>query len=181
MGEIVAQVVVRRSSMPEISHQTIRLSPGRHAKPSDGMCVMELASTLAGEAFSDRPVSVSPVVAELLRRYNDAVDDERRQALIPYAALAVGTRASGSVERERAHRCLQWVADRRGKPLGVWRPAFARLGAVSACGARAACSVRRDDDAGLAALRMLVDELIGPVPAPQDVAALRPADQSTRL
>jgi hypothetical protein len=150
--------------MSEISHQTIRLSQGRHAKPSDGMCVMELASRLAGEPFSDRPLSVSPVIAELLRQYNDAVDDERRQALIPYAALAVGTRGFASVERARAQRCLEWAAERRRRRPSRWRMTGARLGAVATTGGRAARSVRRDDDAGLAALRTLVDELIGPVP-----------------
>lgn len=147
--------------MPEISHQTIRLSRGRHARPSDGMCVMELASVLAGEYFSDRPRSVSPVLGELLRNYNDAVDDERRQALIPYAAHAVGTRASASIERARARRCLEWAAERRKRRASF----IARLGGLAACGARAARSVHRDDDAGLEALRRLVDELIGPVPA----------------
>ena len=155
--------------MPEISHQTIKLSRGRHAKPSDGMCVMELSSKLAGEPFSDRPVSVSPVLAELLRRYNDAVDDERRQALIPYAALAVGTRGSTSLERARARRCLEWTAARRR--WSRWRTTVTRLGGLAACGAGAASSVRWDDDAELAALRMLVDELIGPVPTPRDLSA----------
>jgi len=157
--------------MSEISHQTVKLSRGRHAKPSDGMCVMELASTLAGERFSDRPLAVSPVIAELLRQYNDAVDPDRRQELIPYAALAVGTRGSASIERARARRCLEWVAERRGRPVRSWRPVSARLGGLSACGAKAARSVRREDDAGLAALRMLVDELIGPVLAPPAMTA----------
>jgi hypothetical protein len=61
------------------SHQTIRLTAGMHAGPDDGMCVMELASVLAGERFGDRPRAVCPVIAAFLRRYNDSVDDVRRQ------------------------------------------------------------------------------------------------------
>jgi hypothetical protein len=68
------------------SHQTIRLSKGKHASPSEGACVMELASMLAGEPFSDRPASVCPVIAGFMRAYNDRIDDERRQDLYRYAA-----------------------------------------------------------------------------------------------
>ena len=49
------------------SHQTVRLGRGKHASPTDGVCVMELSSMLAGERFSDRPRSVCPVIASLLR------------------------------------------------------------------------------------------------------------------
>ena len=33
------------------SHQTVRLARGKHSSPRDGVCVMELASMLAGEQF----------------------------------------------------------------------------------------------------------------------------------
>jgi len=148
------------------SHQTTRLSPGKHSNPSGGMCVMELASTLAGEPFNDCPQAVSRVIVGLLREYNDMVDDDRRQALIPYAALAVGTRASAQIERARARRCLEWATEQRGKP--AWRRHFAaaRLGGHTGSGSWAARSVSSTDDDALAALRELLDELIGPVPAP---------------
>jgi hypothetical protein len=148
------------------SHQTVRLSPGKHETPDGGMCVMELASALAGEPFSDSPQAVSRVIVGLLREYNDAVDDDRRQLLIPYAALSVGTRAPARVERARARRCLQWANQRLGRPAWRWRLSSARLGGRAGCGAWAARSVRPDDDIALAALRELLDELIGPVPAP---------------
>jgi hypothetical protein len=90
------------------SHQTIRLTRGRHASPERGACVMEVASMLAGEPFTDEPRSVCPVIAEFLRTYNDQVDDERRQDLYPYAALVVGTRADAAAERRRAELCLDW-------------------------------------------------------------------------
>jgi hypothetical protein len=131
-----------------------------------GMCVMELASTLAGERFTDHPRSVSPVIGALLRQYNDTVDDERRQALIPYAALVVGTRGAREAERERALRCLIWAAEHTGARVPRWRSAVARIGRAAHCGAWAAASVDPRSDAQLGELRCLLDELIGPVVEP---------------
>lgn len=92
-----------------VSHQTARLAKGKHESPDRGVCVMELASMLAGERFTDRPTSVCPVIAGFLRAYNDTVDDHRRQDLYRYAALAVGTRAGERVRAQRAALCLRWV------------------------------------------------------------------------
>jgi hypothetical protein len=87
------------------SHQTVRLSAGSHRRPEDGVCVMELASMLAGERFSDHPRSVCPVIGAFLRVYNDRVDDTRRQDLYAYAAEAVGTRGDRAVRQERIQLC----------------------------------------------------------------------------
>jgi hypothetical protein len=95
--------------MPGPTHQTVRLSAGRHRSPHAGACVMELASMLADEPFSDRPHSSSPVIGAFLRTYNDGVDDERRQDLYPLAALIVGTAGGRRVEAERASRCLEFA------------------------------------------------------------------------
>ena len=65
--------------MSPATHQTIKLSKGKHSSPESGACVMELASMLAGEQFTDHPWSVCPVVGSFLRAYNDAIDDDRRQ------------------------------------------------------------------------------------------------------
>lgn len=86
------------------SHQTVILGRGRHSDPSKGACVMELASMLAGERFSDHPRSVCPVIGRYLRALNDGLDDERRQELYALAAAAVGTAAG---RRERARRRTQ--------------------------------------------------------------------------
>lgn len=94
--------------MQQISHQTVKLGKGKHSSPEHGACVMELASMLAGEPFSDHPQSVSPAIASLLRAYNDMLDDERRQDLYEYAAKAVGTAASRPVEERRAARLVDW-------------------------------------------------------------------------
>ena len=63
---------------------------------------------LAGEPFTDEPECVCPVIGEFLRTYNDQVDDGRRQDLLAYAALVVGTRADAPAERRRANVCLDW-------------------------------------------------------------------------
>jgi hypothetical protein len=82
------------------SHQTVTLGRGRHSDPSKGACVMELASMLAGERFSDHPRSVCPVIGRYLRALNDGLDDERRQGLYALAAAVVGT-SGGRRERSR--------------------------------------------------------------------------------
>jgi hypothetical protein len=109
--------------MSPVSHQTIQLSKGRHASPDEGACVVELASMLAGEHFSDHPNSVCPVIAALLRNYNDRIDDRRRQDLYPYAAKIVGSRASVGLERARARHLSDLVPERRG---GLWNWLFGR-------------------------------------------------------
>jgi hypothetical protein len=105
--------------MSSVSHQTVRLERGKHSSPASGVCLMELASMLAGEPFSDQPRCVCPVVAALLRRVNDALDDERRQTLYRFASSAVGTRASEGVRRRRLERCRREMdmARARRSPL----------------------------------------------------------------
>ena len=96
------------------SHQTVRLSQGKHRDPDHGACVMELASMLAGEPFSDRPRCVDPVIAGFLRTYNDGIDDRRRQDLYPLASAVVGSRTVPSIQAERARMCLHWAQSRYG-------------------------------------------------------------------
>jgi hypothetical protein len=105
--------------MPPVSYQTIKLSRGRHSSPEHGACVMELASMLAGESFSDHPRSVSRPIASFLRGYNDLLDDRRRGDLYRYAAQAVGTNAPAEVEAARVARLLAWGDD-------CWRHRSAR-------------------------------------------------------
>jgi hypothetical protein len=115
--------------MSHVTHQTIKLSKGRHTSPEVGACVMELASMLAGEPFSDHPACVCPVIASCLRAYNDWIDDHRRQDLYLYASKVVGTRSSQEVQRARAARVTAWIADlarrRRWSQFGRVRGTFA--------------------------------------------------------
>jgi len=118
------------------SHQTVRLSRGRHASRHAGVCVMELASMLAHEPFSDRSRSISPTIGAFLRTYNDGLDDDRRQDLYPVAAAIVGSAARRSVEHERINRCLAFAREHGGRLPG--RRAALGLATPEAAGAWAA-------------------------------------------
>jgi hypothetical protein len=166
--------------MTHASHQTVRLSQGKHRDPDHGACVMELASMLAGEPFSDRPRCVDPVIAGFLRTYNDGIDDRRRQDLYPLAAEVVGTRTVPSVQAERARLCLRWAQERYGtrakgvKRLLPRRPLMpdGRLGDDAAgtlagrVAVKQACK-RRAEGAHEAALAFVRELLaVGAAPAP---------------
>jgi hypothetical protein len=97
--------------MSHVTYQTIKLSKGRHNSPEDGACVMELASMLGGEPFSDHPASVCPIIGSCLRAYNDWIDDDRRQDLYRYASMVVGSRAPVEVQRARAERVTEWAGE----------------------------------------------------------------------
>lgn len=101
--------------MPQPSYQTVKLARGRHVSPDAGVCVMELASMLAGETFTDRPRSVSPVIAGFLRAYNDLIDDRRRQDLYGCAAAVLGTAGSRDLEVERAAYLQAWGDELRAR------------------------------------------------------------------
>jgi hypothetical protein len=95
--------------MSERTYQTVRLTAGKHRGPEHGACVMELASMLSGEEFTDRPACVCPVIAAILRHYNDLVAAEPRQDLYRCAADVIGTRASEEVEKARLRASLAAV------------------------------------------------------------------------
>ena len=149
--------------MAPVNYQTIKLGRGKHTSPEDGACVMELASMLAGEPFSDHPVSVCPVIAAFLRAYNDSVDDEMRQDLYRYASRVVGTRASTEVQQRRAQRLTDWTASikrrRRFRVLsGVWCAALTP--ATSQVGVLAVHAIRKHDHRTHAEVLRLLDELL---------------------
>ena len=105
--------------MAGANHQTVRLARGRHRSPDEGACVMELASMLAGERFTDRPSCVDPVLAAYLRALNDRLDARRRLDLRPYAAAVVGTNGNRSATRRRRRRCLRRAGGRLAIALRV--------------------------------------------------------------
>src|SRR5947209_11484634 len=105
------------------SHQTARLGPGRHDGPGAVVCIMELASMLAGERFSDRPATVCPIIGALLRLYNDTVEERRREDLYRFAAEAVGSRGDFALQLRRAAAALAWARDSyETRKRLVWRP-----------------------------------------------------------
>ena len=155
------------SSVPK--YQTVELSRGSHGSPDEGACVMELASMLAGERFSDHPKSVSRVIAGFLRAYNDAIDRDRRRDLFACAAAVVGTHGSRATERARLDRMLATLDD-----LGVpWRgrALLDRLPSRGPCpetiGRRLARALATRDHGHQRALT-LVDELVAIDRAPPE-------------
>lgn len=67
------------------------LSRGSHRHPTQGSCLMEYVSVLAGEPFSDRPGCTHPVLAELARKVNDRIGDSVRSRLALLAPELIGT------------------------------------------------------------------------------------------
>ena len=151
--------------MALVSYQTITLGMGRHASPQDGVCVMELASMLAGEPFNDRPQSVCPVIGSFLRAYNDRIDDARRQDLYTYAAKVVGSRGSQDAQLARAERLRAWTLELRWNQW-LQRLVPARLRALvptprsDLVGSYAVCAIPQHDDKTHAQVLALIDELL---------------------
>ena len=153
--------------MSQVSYQTIKLSKGKHTSPEDGACVMELASMLAGEPFTDHPVSVCPVIGSFLRAYNDAIDDGRRQALYEYASRVVGRRGPQRTQQMRADRLAEW-SDEMYRNRHSWLPLRSPLRAlgrlrkppVDAIGTYAVHAVRKHTDQTHGAVLALIDELL---------------------
>jgi hypothetical protein len=88
---------------------SVRLEPGRHRSPDHGVCVVELASLIGGERFTDRPRCVDPVIGGFLRTWNDGVGYADRQRLEPYASLVVGTGGYRRISRIRRDLCLSYA------------------------------------------------------------------------
>jgi hypothetical protein len=153
--------------MTVVSHQTIKLSKGKHSSPEEGACVMELASMLAGESFTDHPTSACPVIGSLLRAYNDYAGDERRQDLYVYAAKVVGSRGGRELQRARAERVAEWSSEVLARRLGRFLPRPAvravchlRRPELDSVGTHAIHSISKHTDETHAAVLALVDELL---------------------
>jgi hypothetical protein len=152
--------------MSPVSYQTIKLSRGKHKSPEDGACVMELASMLAGETFTDHPASVCPVIASLLRAYNDWIDDDRRRDLYAYAAKVLDSKSSAAVQRTRAERLAEWRPKPRRRlwPRLLFGPMVPLItlwqAPIDAMGVRAVQSIPKPSDETHTAVLALVDELL---------------------
>jgi hypothetical protein len=71
------------------------LEAGAHLHPSDGACLMEYVSVLAGEGFSDHPRCTDPLLAHLARMVNDATSDAGRPLLARFAPDLAGAGRGG--------------------------------------------------------------------------------------
>jgi hypothetical protein len=152
--------------MSPATYQTIKLGKGKHSSPDDGACVMELASMLAGEPFTDHPDCVCPAIGSFLRAYNDSIDESRRQDLYEYAARVVGSRRTPEVERARADHLLAWAAALQPRRLTRLLPGplrtftSQRRPPADAAGTHAVHAIRKHSDDTHAAALTLVDELL---------------------
>ena len=156
--------------MAGASHQTVRLARGRHAKPAEGACVMELASMLAGERFTDKPRCADPVIAAFLRAFNDRLGHAERQLLRPYAAAVVHTRGDRRVTRARRRRCARLAGGRSRIAIRVGlRAALSRNAGPAAAAAREIVAGAAD---GFAFLDVLLAD--GGVASPRLEAAAFP-------
>lgn len=172
--------------MSPVNYQTIKLSKGKHSSPEDGACVLELASMLAGEHFSDHPVSVCPVVGSFLRAYNDSIGEGRRQDLYDYASRIVGTRGPLEVQRQRSQRLIEWAEEmhrrgwRRYLPLSRLTDRRLRPGrSLTSAGTYAAHAIGRHSDQTHRQALALLDELldIGTERQPMSASSGSPAGQ----
>ena len=152
--------------MSPVSYQTIKLGKGKHSTPEEGACVMELASMLAGEPFTDHPASVCPVIGSFLRSYNDTIDERRRQALYEYASRVVGSRGSRRAQQERADRLATWAEEmQRSRRTWFLRSPLRAVGrlrkpSIDAVGSYAVHSIPKHTDRTHASVLALIDELL---------------------
>ncbi|MDQ6848326.1 MAG: hypothetical protein M3019_12230 [Candidatus Dormibacteraeota bacterium] len=89
--------------------EIVQLQKGRHRRPDDGVCAMELVAWMSGERHTDHPLSVSPVLAAFTRSFNDALDADQRQRLGALTARMIGTRGTRSQEAERCQVLWGWM------------------------------------------------------------------------
>ena len=163
------QVPTDRKAPPMTSpnYQTIKLGKGKHTSPEEGACVMELASMLAGEQFSDHPACACPVIGSFLRAYNDSIDDDRRQDLYAYASTVVGTRTGAAVQRARAERLFEWAFEMRTRrlprrllPSAIRPVGLRREPPLDAIGTHAVHAISRHTDETHDEVLSLLDELL---------------------
>ncbi len=83
------------------------LSPGKHRRPTQGACLMEYVSVLAGRRFSAKPACTDRTLAAIARAVNDYSSDAGRQRLTQYAGeLARAGRLDLADQQDLARRVL---------------------------------------------------------------------------
>lgn len=71
---------------------------------------MELTAWLAGEPHSDHPHCVSPEIARFMRAWNDRLNDDDRQLLLPYTIRVIGTNTGPVDDERRVWLAIDWLA-----------------------------------------------------------------------
>jgi len=95
---------------PTLDLDDLQLAEGKHDSPADGGCVMEWASYLADEPWSDHPACVSPAIAAFCRSWNDVLPDEDRNRLLkPFLTKVIGTNTGPDDEHTRGLMAADWL------------------------------------------------------------------------
>ena len=101
--------------VPELG--AITIDAERHPRRGTRLTVLELAAWLAGEAHSDDPSSVSPVLRAFCGHLGRGLDADRRQELKHVAIRLVGTgEQSTDPDRSRAWMLTDWLVRRHAPP-----------------------------------------------------------------
>ena len=104
---------------------TLTLQHGSHVRFDGGHCAMEVVDWLTGaheHGISDRPACTCPVIAAVVREWNDALPDDasRTRLLLPLVPELVGTRYDDdSVLLRRMWIAVDWQ-------IRVYTPAWLR-------------------------------------------------------
>ena len=104
---------------------SLMLYAGGHDANEQRMCVMEAVAFVAGEPWSDHPKCASKVIGDFLRSWNDAMNDDDRQQLVPLIPRLVGTAGTDAQEMQRSWMALDWYCR-------VSAPAWLRLAGLTA-------------------------------------------------
>lgn len=91
-----------------IDLDTLVLAKGGHGSIEQGACLLEAASYIAGERWSDQPQCVSVVLGAFGRRLNDNCTDEERQQLKPFIPRLLNTADDGK-DGARAFLAADWL------------------------------------------------------------------------
>jgi hypothetical protein len=140
---------------------------------------------LAGEPFTDRPISVCRVIGSFLRAYNDSIDPARRQDLYSYASKVIGSRAGEDVKLAQADRLMGWTLElRQQRRMWLLRRFHERSGvsypsAIGKIGRDAVGDIETHTDQTHAAVLDLVDELLGIHTPPSSTRMLATTSRSS--
>ena len=116
---------------------SLTLKSGAHDNIADGACLLEVASYLAGERWTDHPKCVSPVLGAYGRRLNDGLPDDPRQQLKAFLPAMLNTAGDGldGARAEMARKTL----------MGAWLPAWLRLAELHDLAAQSEAAVDLTD------------------------------------
>lgn len=99
------------------NYQTAVLRRGRHRSPDEGVCVIELATMLAGASFSDHCRRIDPSISAFLRGYNDQIDSRRRVDLKSIAPAVIDSRGTRALASRRAQLAIEFALAAPPPPL----------------------------------------------------------------